>query len=59
MKFISRDILYNAFENISKRMELIIEVEGNHFESLLYAILHEIKLECITTLQKKQLNFLC
>jgi hypothetical protein len=35
IKSISKDTLYNVLENISKIMELFIEVEGNHFESLL------------------------
>jgi hypothetical protein len=35
IKSISKDTLYNVFENISKRMKLCIEVEGNHFENLL------------------------
>jgi hypothetical protein len=35
IKSISKDTLYNVFENILKRMELCIEVEGNHFENLL------------------------
>ena len=45
VKSISKDTLCNVFENISKRMELCIEMEGNHFENLLKQISYEIKLE--------------
>ena len=35
IKSISKDTLYNVFENISKRMKSCIEVEGSHFENSL------------------------
>jgi len=35
IKSISKETLCNVFGNISKRMELCIEVDGDHFENLL------------------------
>ncbi|CAF3947430.1 unnamed protein product, partial [Rotaria magnacalcarata] len=35
IKSISKEILYNGFSNISKRMNLCISVDGSHFEHLL------------------------